>query len=148
KESSEKIAQEQIEAKIKACQIKARKSPKSAEAHYNLARAYLETFSGGTENAVTEFKLAIALKPNYPEAFLGLGEAYDEIALFDQSKEVLTENARKAYQQAIHLRPDYAEAYLKLGQNYLQMDAGAFGAKQAVDALLIASRLSPDNKEV
>jgi len=48
----------------------------------------------------------LALKPNYPEAFYNMGNAWRELGKL--------EGAVAAYQKALQLRPDYAEAFSQL----------------------------------
>jgi tetratricopeptide (TPR) repeat protein len=59
------------------------------------------------EAAIAAFRQAIAIKPDYPEAYYNLG-----IALSRQGK---TDDAAAAYRKAASLRPDYGEAYENLG---------------------------------
>src|SRR5436853_6173799 len=66
-------AREIQEAEIQACQLAVRNYPKSAEAYFNLGKAYLVSARLNAEKAIDAFKQAIALKPDYPQAYLGLG---------------------------------------------------------------------------
>ena len=62
---------------------------------------------GKLEEAIAEYREALRLKPDYPEAHANLGNA-----LKDQGKldEAITE-----CREALRLKPDYAEAHYNLG---------------------------------
>ena len=66
---------------------------------------------GDTKNAITCFRKALQLKPNYPEAHNNLG-------LSLQEKGDLT-SAITSYNKALQLKPDFPEAHYNLG-NALQ----------------------------
>jgi tetratricopeptide (TPR) repeat protein len=134
--------------------IKAQKeSPNSAEAFYNLGKAYYEKalsipdeyevvpnqgFNTKTyfaeqqkqfhSQADTTLESATQLQPNYQEALLLKGNLYEE-----------TEQPEKAisvYQQIVDLEPESPEAFYRLGMllhNQGQTEEGLELAKQAVD---------------
>jgi tetratricopeptide (TPR) repeat protein len=90
---------------------------------------------GKLEEAAQTYRQAIALKPDFAEAYNNLGNT-----LGGQGK--LTE-AIETYQQSIALKPDFAEAYNNLG-NALQ-DQGKL--EEAVQAYQHAISLNPDFAE-
>ncbi len=67
--------------------------------------------SRSREKAVQMYEKAIASRPNYPEAFLGLARVRADQSDFD--------NAREAVKNARKLRPNYAEASAVEGRIYV-----------------------------
>jgi len=96
-------------------------NPQSPDAQYRLGRAYLDIVDGtygplglaDEQKAVNAFKEAVRLKPDFAEAYEGLGEAYGDLDEADTHVNHLREKV-EAYKQAIRLKPDYVEAYLSL----------------------------------
>lgn len=77
--------------------------------------------------AIEEYEKAIALLPNYAEAYYGLGNAYADLSKYDQ--------AITAYNRALKIRPDYSLAHAALGTLYEDMSRSteAIGAyKKAI----------------
>ena len=76
-----------------------------AEKHYKNATAYhaIEEF----EQAISEYKKAIALDPNSPIIYNRLGVAYSELKQYDA--------ALDAYQKAVELSPMTAEPHYNIG---------------------------------
>ncbi len=117
--------------------------PRSADAHYQLARTYLR--SGQTQAARREFSEAVTLDPKNSDAELQLaslllaGRQYDEAAAKATavlaadpgnarahsilgSKYALTrdvENAVSEYRKSVQLEPHWVEVYAGLGAVYL-----------------------------
>ena len=58
---------------------------------------------GKLEEAIEAYNKALAIKPDYAEAYNNMGNA-----LQDQGK---LEEAIEAYNKALAIKPDYAEAY-------------------------------------
>jgi len=139
KQEANKNSWEKKEAEIKALKAALAKNPKSPEAHYNLGRACLNGILHSSD-AVAYFKQAVALKPDYAEAFLGLGDAYKRDTMFGLDGEQIG-RAVDAYRRAISIRPDYFEAYVALGWAYLEGDA----AKLAADTFKEAVRIRPEH---
>jgi tetratricopeptide (TPR) repeat protein len=79
--------------------------PDSADAHYNLARAFhqLERLN----DAIASYRRARTLKPDYAEAHSNLGLALQTQGIFDE--------AVTSYRRAVELRPDHAETHYSLG---------------------------------
>src|SRR5262249_30733058 len=80
----------------------------TAEARYNegVALAAKNDWKG----AETAYRDATRLKPNFPEAWNGLGHALKNERRYDESV--------RAYQEALRLRPNYAQALEYLGEAY------------------------------
>lgn len=68
---------------------------------------YRQGFAANYRKAVEQFEKALALDPQYSQAAMYLGLAYN--ALFEQEK------AEKAYRRAIAIDPDYLEARANFG---------------------------------
>lgn len=87
------------------------------------------------DQAIADDTQAIALKPDYAEAYDNRGFAYDDKGLYDQ--------AIADYTQAIALKPDFADAYTNRGS--------AYGKKglydQAVADYTKAIALKPDGAD-
>ena len=118
---------------------------------------------GKLDQAVAEFKKAIAINPNSAQFHLGLGSAYlslgqteEAIREYEQSLQIrpnapeaqfylgiawnrqgATDNAIAAYQEAIRLKPDLVPAYFDLGVLYLNTQH-ASSAEQLFQQLLKA----------
>ncbi len=85
--------------------------PDYAEAHNNLANAYVDL--GRIEGAVASYQRALAIKPDYAEAYTNLGNVF-----LSQGQ---LEEAVAKYQDAIEVKPDYAEAYNNLGVTFKKL---------------------------
>ncbi len=86
-------------------------APRSAEAEYNLGLQNKEAkrFSDAVEN----FRRAVALRQNFPEAWNELGFSLRQTGQYSE--------ALKAYDQALQLRPNFPEALEYLGETYVKM---------------------------
>ncbi len=96
---------------VKACSLLIHgivKTTQRAEAHNNRGGSYLVT--GEYDKAITDYKQAVAIKPNYPIAFYNLGIAYQGKG--DHDRAILS------YSQAILLGPANADAYNGRGWSY------------------------------
>lgn len=97
--------------------------------------AWLLETETGLQEAVTYFRKATELDPNYSFAYKGLG-----VALYEQGK---YEEAIAADRKAIGLKPDDAETYNNLGNALRQQ--GKY--EEAIAALRKAIELKPDLAE-
>ena len=101
----------------------------SAEEYYKSATAYHDL--GEFEQAISEYRQAIALNPNSPIIYNRLGVAYSELKQYDA--------ALDAYQKALALSPMTAEPHYNIGLVYLKQGnfpraAEAFKRAVAIDA--------------
>jgi tetratricopeptide (TPR) repeat protein len=152
---------------LKNAQVLTGRYPESSLAFYITGVAYGKL--GFVDEAVTAFRQAIKLKPDYIDAWNNLGWAYtlqgkftDAIAAFQQAVDLsptdpqawsnlgraLTGQGRyaeavTAYQKAIGLSPNYAEAHYNLG--VALADEGQY--IDALKALDKAIKLKPDFTE-
>jgi tetratricopeptide (TPR) repeat protein len=76
--------------------------------HTNLGTVY--DGRGMYDEAIAEFKKALAIDPNYPRALFNLGVTYAKKGMFD---EAITQ-----YKKALSNQPDYAKAHQNLGNAY------------------------------
>lgn len=106
--------------------------PDAAYPRYLRAKTYTE--QGDATKARTELERAVALRPDFAEAWSDLGEARK--TLFDD------DGALAALRRAVALSPDDAVAQTRLGSRLL--DAGE--AHEAVPHLEAAVRLDPKNQ--
>lgn len=81
----------------------------SGEAHYRLGKAY--DALGRNREAISAYKQAIHIKPQFAEAQYRLGVSYAKLRL--------NRLAIRELGEAIRIKPDFAEAYLILGLVYL-----------------------------
>ena len=100
-----------------------------AEKYYKSATAYHDL--GEFEQAISEYRQAIALNPNSPIIHNRLGVAYSELKQYDA--------ALDAYQKALVLSPMTAEPHYNMGLVYLKQGdlpraAEAFKRAVAIDA--------------
>lgn len=121
-----------------------RLNPDSAEAQCEYAKAYLKT-SQGAEKAIELFERAIELKPDFAEAYNGLGWAYlDTWGIRAAMRPPLRKNCTAAiefFEKAVSLNPDYFDSYLGLGLCYNRLDRN----KEALPYLEKAVQLKPDD---
>ena len=79
--------------------------PEDSVAHYNLGEELAR--AGRTPDAIEEFRAALNLRPNYPDAQNNLG-----LALANTGQ---LEEAIQHYQEALRLNPGHADAHNNLG---------------------------------
>ena len=86
-------------------------APRSAESEYNkgLQNKAAKRFS----EAVADFRRAVDLRQNYPEAWNELGFALRQTGKYSE--------AVKAYDEALRLRPNFPEALEYLSEAYVKM---------------------------
>ena len=106
--------------------------PDAAYAHYLRGKFYAERRDAA--KAVPDFERAVALRPDFAEAWSDLGEARK--ALFDE------DGALDALRHAVALTPDDAVAQTRLGLNLLNRGK----AHDAVGPLQHAAGLDPNNQ--
>lgn len=86
-------------------------APRSAEAAYTagLQAKAAQRFPA----AVASFRRAVAVRPNFPEAWNELGFALRQTGEYEE--------ALRAYEQALTLRPNFPEAMEYLGEAYVKL---------------------------
>ena len=136
----------------------------SVEKHYKNATAYHDL--GEFEQAISEYRKAIALNPNSPIIYNRLGVAHSELKQYDTALDAYRKalalspmtaephyniglvhlkqgdllHALEAFKRAIAIDTEWGDAYTGLGEVYLKQ--GDFG--QAVRAYKKATRLNPN----
>ena len=70
--------------------------PEDPVVRFGLAGAYLD--AGQPESAVTEYREAIRLKPDYSAAYRGLGRSLERVGRLDEAKAVYTKGCDVAAQ--------------------------------------------------
>ncbi|MCU1291600.1 MAG: Tetratricopeptide 2 repeat protein [Bryobacterales bacterium] len=108
------------------------RSPDAGEPHY--LRARICTVMGQTEDAATHLEQAVALRPDFAEAWSDLGQA--------RKARLDTAGALAAYERAVKLNPDDAVAQYRLGAEYLHQDQ----LVSAITHLQAAYQLAPDDQ--
>jgi len=106
--------------------------PDAAYPHYLRAKLYVE--KRDTAKAVSDLERAVALRPDFGEAWSDLGEARK--ALFDE------DGALQALRRAVESSPDDAVAQTRLGLNLLNRGK----AHEAIVPLQHAAGLDPNNQ--
>jgi protein O-GlcNAc transferase len=106
--------------------------PDAAYPHYLRAKLYVE--KRDTAKAVSDLERAVALRPDFGEAWSDLGEARK--ALFDE------DGALQALQRAVESSPDDAVAQTRLGLNLLNRGK----PHEAIVPLQHAAGLDPNNQ--
>src|SRR5262249_29498275 len=98
---------------IEKARVAVAATPESAEAHFILAKAMTKgpQTAESPKQIAEEYLKAISLKPDYAEAYCGLGSAYGDMGEYDKERE--------AFNKAISLKPEYADSYLGLAGTYL-----------------------------
>jgi len=100
-------------------------APRSAEAEYN--KGLQAKAASHYPEAAANFRRAVDIRPNFPEAWNELGFALRQNGQFPQ--------ALQAYLEALRLRPEFPEAMEYLGEAYVKMG-------RLEDAKAILERLS------
>ncbi len=108
------------------------KDPEAAYAHYLRAKTYSAV--GDAKSASLQLETAVAIRPNYSEAWADLGEA--KRVLLDDS------GALAAEKRAVELNPNDAVAQYRLGAGYLRLDQ----PQAALQPLREAFRLNPTDQ--
>jgi len=88
-----------------AIRVTDKKYPNTAFIHYNLGTALFAKQKN--EEAISHFKMAIKLNPDYADAYNNLGN--------DLRREGKNSEAISHYKMAIKINPDFADAYNNLG---------------------------------
>ena len=96
---------------LKAAQTAVAMAPQSAEAHYQLGRAWLE--NGNAQTAIAELEKANILKPDTPEIHFALARAYSKAG----------QREKAAAERATFTRLKSMEAQTAQGQSILRTDA-------------------------
>jgi serine/threonine protein kinase/tetratricopeptide (TPR) repeat protein len=116
------------------------------EAYEACTRARMELFSGsraGLDEAVRLLEKAIALDPNYAQAFAFMGYAFSLKAQFLPNPALL-DRAVEYLQKAIELRPMLSDSYSALGMTFIAMDR----VDDAIGALKRALTFAPHDSFV
>ncbi|MGH9755068.1 MAG: protein kinase domain-containing protein, partial [Blastocatellia bacterium] len=116
------------------------------EAYEACTRARMELFSGsreGLDEAVRLLEKAIALDPNYAQAYSGMGYALSLKAQF-LTMPALLDRAVEYLQKAIGLRPMLSDSYSGLGMAFIAMDR----VDDAIGALKRALSFAPHDSFV
>ena len=82
------------------------------EAFDHIGLAFGHVISGENDQAISEYKLAIELKPGYPLGYAGLGYAHYYSGDLDQAK--------MNFQKALNLAPETLDAHTGLGWVFLE----------------------------
>ena len=104
---------------------------KTAEEYYNLGNTYRHL--GQDADAITAYKKAIAIKPDYADAHLFMGHSYSGLERYTK--------AIAAYKKCLAIKPDFFAAYLTIGHAYLSL--GEY--EDAIAAYNRAIALEPDD---
>jgi len=86
------------------------KSTYNARPHYNLGNAYKNI--DRLDEAIAEYKRALAITPNYPDALYNLGNTYFKKGELDKAIHV--------YKKALAISPNFSMAHRNLGSAYLE----------------------------
>ena len=109
------------------------KSPTKARGHNNLGIAYQDL--GRSDEAIQEYKTALALEPNYAEAHNNLGSIYSKLERPDE--------AIQEFRTALTLKSDNAEAHYNLGIAYQKLER----FDEAIQEFRTALTLKPHDAE-
>ena len=109
------------------------KRPNNPRAHYGLGVALVD--QSRIPEAMSEYAVALRIKPDYAEAHYNLGYA---LASQDKVPEAIAE-----YDAALRIKPDYAEAHYNLGTALASQGRIA----EAMTQFTAALRINPDNSK-
>jgi S1-C subfamily serine protease/Tfp pilus assembly protein PilF len=136
--------EEYWEQRISEAQQKVRASPKSAEAHFQLAETYRSALRKA--ESIQAYKEVISLRPKYAEAYCGLGQSYMLSIYSRVSNSTETGQVRgaaEAFKQAIRIKPDHVEAHIGLGEAYAYLGR----LVEAIEATKVGIQIDPHNGE-
>jgi tetratricopeptide (TPR) repeat protein len=102
-------------------------------AHNNLGNDLLQ--KGRVDDAISQYQMALQIKPNYAEAHNNLGNALPQKGRVD--------DAISQCQMALQIKPDYAEAHNNLGNALLQKGS----VDDAISQYQTALQIRPDYVE-
>jgi len=86
---------------------------------------------GMYDEAMAEFKKAIMIKADYPEAYNNLGVIYRQKAMYD--------DAVTCFSEALRLKPNFAVAYYNVARAYSQKDEKALAIKSLKSVIALDS---------
>jgi protein O-mannosyl-transferase len=110
-----------------------KKSPDGSIPHGMLG--YALAYRWHTDEAIEQYRIALALNPSNPVIHTNLGSAYGEKGFLDKAIE--------EFKTAIRLRPGYADAHYNLGQAYMLQGM----LDEAIEHFGAAARLNPHDRE-
>jgi tetratricopeptide (TPR) repeat protein len=120
--------------KINSQQVtQAKDFKKEAEAQYKQGEESLKKEK--LDEAITQFRQALILKPDYPEAYNNMGAAL--------VKKGRIQEAIENFQKALQLKPDYPEAHNNLGSALV--DIGRL--QEAIEHFKLSLRFKPEFAE-
>jgi tetratricopeptide (TPR) repeat protein len=120
----------QLQQALKRAETLVQKFPKSPVL-FNIQGAALKGV-GQLDASVKAYNKALAIKPDYAEAYYNMG-----VTLKDQGKQA---EAIEAYKKALAIKPDYADAYNNMGVTF--HDQGK--QVEAIEAYKKALAIKPD----
>jgi tetratricopeptide (TPR) repeat protein/SAM-dependent methyltransferase len=126
-------SQGQLQQALKQAETLVQQFPQSAIL-FNIQGVVLKGL-GQLELSVGAYNKALAIKPDYAEAYYNMG-----ITLQEQGK---LEEAIEAYNKSLAIKPDYAEAYNNLGATLQEQGK----LEEAIDAYNKALAIKPDYAE-
>jgi len=124
------------EQSIRVGERKVGDAPTSAKAHFELALQLME-FRKDTQGAQEQLRKAIALDPNYADAWYNYG-----ITLLHQNQ---VDEGMKALERTLELNPNIADAWTALANMYLQEFENE---DKAEECFLKAAKLSPHISQI
>ena len=126
-------SQGQLQQALKQAETLIPQFPQSATL-FNIQGAALNGL-GKLDASVEAYNKALAIKPDYAEAYLNMG-----VALKEQGK---LEEAIEAYNKALAIKPDYADAYNNMGNALKEQGK----LEEAIEAYNKALAIKPDYAE-
>jgi tetratricopeptide (TPR) repeat protein len=103
---------------------------------------------GRYQSAVDAYKIAIAFKPKYLEAFYNMGIAYgclaDERVAANSDKPEEIERAIWAFKDSLRIKPDFIHAYIGIGASYIK--SARFN--EAISTLQSAIQFEPQDATI
>jgi tetratricopeptide (TPR) repeat protein len=114
------------------------RNPASWLAHNNLGLLLVQQ-PGRMPDAIAEYRAALEIEPNYPEAHFNLGSALVHSGMPEKLPDAIAE-----YREALRLKPDYVEAHYNLA-NVLSQLPGRL--PDAIAQYRDALRMEPDLAE-
>jgi len=134
-ELEEMLSSSEVELKnrIQGLQKLDLNGPNAYFINFGIGEAWQEL--GKLEEAIEAYTKALAIKPDYAEAYSNMGAA-----LADQGK---PEEAIEVYNKALAIKPDYAEAYSNMGNALKEQGM----LEEAIEAYTKALAIKPDYAE-
>lgn len=104
---------------------------------------YEKNTEADLREAISDFKKAVAIEPNYAAPYAGLADAYAELGIFYWPPPEAMPQAKAAALKALQLDPDFSEAHVSLGSVYYFYEWDWTAAEQEAEKAIALNANNP-----